>query len=386
MALSSTEFLKQAVNTAEHFGFQTADSLKQSPECKQCTTSLPYSLTAAEKRLDDHGGLLVGGLATFCDAQLYALDKPTLLYEVRERPRTGEPTISFHIFNVPRSIAEAILIQTTRSLANDLGYGNHTVRINSLGDTDSVNRYSRELTNYLKKRLDVMPVQAREHMKEHALYALSYLIEKEHELAYRSPNPLEYLSDQSRKHFREIIEYLDMSETPYEIDPKLMGNHHCYSDALFSIDMADESDAPLTIRGGRYDEFVYRSTKNRFPAAGAVVTLQNSKIPARIPRTKLSLPSVYVVHLGFGPKIRSLLLIDTLRQAGINVHHDLASDSLSAQLRDAERRGVRYTIIIGQKEYVENTTILRDMNVRTQEYIPLDAIVKKLKRRTAAVS
>ena len=79
------------------------------------------------------------------------------------------------------------------------------------------------------------------------------------------------------------------------------------------------------------------------------------------------------------------MLIDTLRQAGIPVMHDLANDSLSAQLRDAEERGIEYAVIIGQKEYVENTYIFRDLNARNQEFIDHDALMRKLKRKVSIV-
>jgi len=383
MSHTPTEFLKVANHTAEHFGFQTIEQLRKSPECKKCIVSMPHTVTGASKKIDAHGGLLSSGISTFCEENLHAIEKPVLLYSIQQVPYTNETAVTFHIFNVPRSIAEAILIQATRALASDLGYSDHTVKINSLGDTDSLTRYTRELTNFLKKRMDTMPADARELMKEHPLTALASLIEKNDDLALRAPNPLEYLSDPSRKHFREIIEYLDMSATPYEIDPKMLGHHECYSDAIFSLDMDTEGDeAPgLSIRGGRFDEFAYRATRTRTPSVGAVVVLKNSKAPARSPRPKTQKPSVYVVQLGFGPKIKSLLLIDSLRQAGIPVFHDLASDSLSTQLRDAEARKVKYTLIIGQKEFVENTVILRDMDVRNQEYITQDALIKKLKRK-----
>jgi histidyl-tRNA synthetase len=78
-----------------------------------------------------------------------------------------------------------------------------------------------------------------------------------------------------------------------------------------------------------------------------------------------------------------LLLIDSLRRAGIPVFHDLASDSLSSQLRSAERRGVKYVLIIGQKEFVDNTIIFRDMDVRNQEYVDVDTVIRRLKRRVA---
>ncbi len=381
MSYSPTEFLKIAHQTAEHFGFQTAEQLKKNQACKDCTVTLPHTITATNKKHDAHGGVLSSGVVTFCEQKLHALGEPVLLYSVEQMPRTGEPAVTFHIFNVERSIAEAILIQVTRALATELGHADHTVRINSLGDRDSVTRYTREVTNYLRKRLDHLPPNARELMKEHPLSALSNLIEEDHDLGHRGPSPLEFLSDNSRKHFREIIEYLDMSETPYEIDPKMMAHHEYFSDAIFSLDVAGE-ETTLSIKGGRFNEFMQRNTKSKTPAVGVVAVLKNTKLPARLPRVKSVAPAVYVVHLGFGPKIRSLMLIDTLRLAGIPVMHSLASDSLSTQLRDAESKGVRYTVIIGQKEFVEGTVILRDMNVRNQEYIEQNHLVKRLKKQT----
>ncbi|MEZ4195308.1 MAG: His/Gly/Thr/Pro-type tRNA ligase C-terminal domain-containing protein [Candidatus Paceibacterota bacterium] len=384
MKYSTTDFLKVATNTAEHFGFRTADKLKKDPACRNCEVGLSHSIGLEDTKLDLHGGIWPNSVATFCDQNLHALNAPVLLYSLEPIEGTGDTALTLNIFNVQKSIAEAILIQACRSLLTELGHEDHLVRINSLGDSESSVRYARELTTFLRKRLEVMPSSSRELMKQHPLLALMDLVAQEHELAHKSPNPLEFLSDQSRKHFREIVEYLDMSEAPYEIDPKMIGHHEYYSDALFSIEnltpTEDEANS-IMARGGRFDEFFYRKTKSKTPAVGAVVTLKNNKPVARMPKSKYSPSSVYVVQLGFGPKMRSLMIIDELRRAGIAVEHDLASDSLSAQLREAEARGARYTVIIGQKEFVEQSVILRDMKERNQEQISIDNMVKKLKRQ-----
>ncbi len=392
MEITSTSFIKQAISTAEYFGFTDLDKAKKHPLCQECGKKLEHTASASNRKLDNLNGLLTGGMSAFCDSKLHAIEEPVLFYTVEQVPRTGESAVTFQVFNVESSIAESILIQAMKALTHDLGYHNHSVRINSLGDRDSSMRFTRELTNYFKKRVDDMPERAREALKEHAISALFKLLEEEHELAYKSPSPLEYLTDQSRKHFREVVEYLDMAEAAYEIDPKLIGHHECYSEAIFAIDLLDHKtgekikDAPISISGGRYNEFVHRNTKRQIPAAGAVVVLKEKKAPNRTPRIKLSEPSVYVVQLGMGPKMKNLILIDQLRQAGINVYQNLASNSLSTQLRDAEAKGVQYTIIIGQKEFVENGAILRDMAARNQEQITLPAIITKLKRSSRVPS
>ncbi len=387
-SIGTQDFIRQATHTAHHFGFAPIERLRDHPSCKGCTDKIEHRSTAAERRNDALHGMLTGGMCSYFEHKLNGIEGPALFYSLDTVPRTGEPAISFQIFNVKKSIAEALLIQTIRSFLNEIGHSNHVVRINSLGDTDSVTRYIRELTNFLKRRVDDMPGSARELMKEHPMAALMHLVEKEHELARRSPNPLEYLTDLSRKHFREIVEFLDQSGTPFEIDPKLLGHHECYSDALFAFDLMDEAgdryaQSPLYIRGGRYTAFVSKMSKSKVPAVGAVMVLKDKKAPPSysVARARPE-PSIFVVQLGFGPKIRSLLLIDELKRSGIQVQQNVMSDSLSEQLRLAESKHAQYAVIIGQKEFVEDRVILRNLHAQTQTSVPLSLLAEHLRKVT----
>ncbi len=388
-AVSAQSFIKSASQTAHHFGFSPLEKLKMHPSCKNCDQKIQHKATAQDRKNDSLHGLLTSGMCSYFDGKLNAIQGPSLFYTVEQVPRSGDVAIALHVLNVKKSIAEALLIQTVRSLLNDIGYAQHVVRINSLGDTDSSTRYIRDLTNYLRKRLDEMPPQARELMKEHPIQALMHLIEKDHDLAKKSPNPLEYLTDISRKHFREIVEYLDISGTPFEIDPKLIGHHECYADALFAIDILDENreqitESPLYIRGGRYSAFVNKMSKSKTPAAGAVLILKDKKTPPNVVTPRMNHNSnVYLVQLGFGPKVKSLLLIDELRRAGISVYQNIMSDSLSEQLRHAESSNARYAVILGHKEYMEGNVILRDLHQQNQGNIPVASLASYLKRVAA---
>lgn len=388
MEINANEFLKQAIRTVEHFGFRGGETWRGRKECVECKGSLSHTAKAEERRQDGNFGLLADGINSYTANKLHAVDEPIFYYNIEQIPRTGEMAMVLQIFGIEKSIAEAVLIQTLRSLLNETGFSDHMVRINSLGDRDSQVRYQRELTTFFRKRLDEMPPAARELLKDSASSTLLHLIEKSHDLAQKSPSPMEYLSDGSRRHFREIVEYLDMSNTPYEIDPKLIGNYNCYHDAIFSFDLMDSNgsssvDQPISIRGGRYGSFFEKHLGKNVPAVGAVVVLQGKKAPARIPKPKAKNPSVYLIHIGFAPKIRSLLLLDELRKSDIIIDQNLASDSLSTQLRRAEEKGARYTIILGQKEYVDGSVILRDMVGKNQETVPFNNLLSRLKKMHA---
>lgn len=385
MDITVNDFLKRAIATAEHFGFRSNAYHKGRVECRTCKVPISHSAKVDDRRLDGVHGLLSGGINAYTSSKLHGLTEPIFYYNLEEVPRTGEAAVTFHIFNVDKSIAEAILIQTVQSLLNEVGQTNHVVKINSLGDNDSRTRYARELNTFLRKRLNELPPVARELMKEHATLALTHLIEKNHELALRSPSPLEHLSDTSRRHFREIVEYLDMSETPYEIEPKLIGHYQCFNDAIFSFELQDElgnslEEKTIQAQGGRYTSFFEKHLKQNVPAVGAVVILKGKRQPSRLPKQSGQNPDIHIIQLGFAPKIRSLLIIDELRRAGILVNQNLTSDSLSTQLRQAEETGARYSIIIGQKEYVDGTVIFRDMVGKNQETIPQSTLISRLKR------
>ena len=390
--LSPTEFIKIALSTARHYGFDTIDHAKATLSLDALVPrKAPLTkILVADRKSDALGGMLTAGIAAFIDNNLHGSTRPILFSTVETASRTGELSIGLHIIGMEKSIAEALLIHTARGLLTDCGYASHTVRINSLGDKESVARYTRELTNFMKKRIEELPPTAREIMKQHSISALMHLIEKDHELSYRSPSPLEYLSDQSRKHFRELVEYLDTSSALYEIDSRLLANHQCYSDAVFSVEIKDElgvpsATPPITIRGGRYDEFVKRLTKTNIPAVGAVITFSEKKAPSRLPKIENDKkPGVFLVQLGFGPKMRSLLLLEELRKANIKTHHVLSSDSLGDQLRLAEQLKSPYALILGQKEFVEKSIIVRNLSSRSQEYVQLAALIPHLKRVTHA--
>ena len=122
---NATDFLKSAIDTAEFFGFRSPDELKKHPDCKRCKERVESSDSAADRKQDDLHGLLTAGLSAYGDARLNGLERPSLFYSVEKVPRSGDAAIGLHVFGVEKSIAEAILIQTIRSLLSELGHNNH---------------------------------------------------------------------------------------------------------------------------------------------------------------------------------------------------------------------------------------------------------------------
>jgi histidyl-tRNA synthetase len=93
-------------------------------------------------------------------------------------------------------------------------------------------------------------------------------------------------------------------------------------------------------------------------------------------------PKVYFIQVGFEAKLKSLNVIEILRKAHVPVAQSLSKDSLGAQLAVAEKSGAPYVIIFGQKEAVEQSVIVRNMETRSQDTVPLSELstyIKQLK-------
>ena len=141
----------------------------------------------------------------------------------------------------------------------------------------------------------------------------------------------------------------------------------------------------LTIAaGGRYDNLAKSlGSKKPVPAVGGAIGMDRlvmrPELKSLSPRI-IKKPKIYFIQLGFEAKLKSLSVIELLRKAKIPIAQSLNKDSLATQLSTAERLNVPYTIIFGQKEAMEGTVIVRNMENRSQDTISIEKLPEYLKK------
>jgi len=72
-------------------------------------------------------------------------------------------------------------------------------------------------------------------------------------------------------------------------------------------------------------------------------------------------------------------VIEILRQAKVPIIQSIVKDSLGAQLAHAEKLRVPLVIILGQKEALEGTVIVRNMDTRSQDTVKINELPEYLK-------
>ncbi|OHA59905.1 MAG: histidine--tRNA ligase [Candidatus Vogelbacteria bacterium RIFOXYD1_FULL_46_19] len=297
------------------------------------------------------------------------------------------------IMGSSKSIADATIIRLTSLILQEVGLKDLTIKINSIGDKESQASYRRELTNYYKKHARMICPDCRDRLKNNPLRVLDCKNPKCAPIKQEAPETLEFLSPDSKAHFKQVLEYLGSMGINYEIDSTLVRGLDYYSHTVFEISTTPKDDAnntvpstaPLSIAGGgRYDYLgKILSGKKDVPSMGAAIGVDRlfdlpsfSKPTPRIVKK----PKVFFIQLSFDAKLRCFEIIEILRRAKVPVAQSLTKDSLSAQLATAERLNVSYALILGQKEALEGTVIVRNMDTRSQDTIKVDKLPEYLKK------
>ncbi|MFA6519894.1 MAG: His/Gly/Thr/Pro-type tRNA ligase C-terminal domain-containing protein [Candidatus Paceibacterota bacterium] len=288
------------------------------------------------------------------------------------RPAQKKATIQFHALGSDRAIADAVIIRALIALVRDLYHEEPVVRINSMGDKETRARYSRELGNFFKKRATVLPEECVACAKNDTFAAAELAILRE--CAEDLPAPTEHLSDASRKRFEDLLEYLEMTETPYELARNLISRGSIWNDTCFEVLAAGRRVA----WGSRYNDLARHFFPSApFSATGAVLQIASEGMA--VVKAKPSRLRFSFVHIGDEAKRLSIKLAEDFRKAHISLAQDIGVESLTEQLLLAERRESPYLLIMGRKEALEGSAILRNRKTQEETILPLFGLTERLK-------
>ena len=397
---------EKAQEISEYYGFKPMDTpiLERSSiyekalgEVTDVVEKEMYSFSIkGSERVALRPEFTAGILRSYIENGMVAEPQPILLYSYgpvfrHENPQLGRlrefRQFNLEILGTEKSIADALIIKTTYDILTDFGFKDLIIDINSMGDSDTRNSYLRELTSYYKKHISNMCGNCDTRLKTNPLRLLDCKDEMCQPFKEKAPQSINSISPDARKHFKEVLQYLEEMEIPFRINHSLVRGLDYYKRTVFEVikEYTTESGDTKEITicgGGRYDMSKMYGSKKDIPSVGTALGFDRltmmpecEKLMPKILKT----PKVYFIQLGFEAKLKSLHVIDVLRHAKIPVHQNLSKDSLGAQLSAAEEMGIPYAIIFGQKEAIDGNVIIRDMKKHTQEVVKIDKLCDYIK-------
>jgi histidyl-tRNA synthetase len=398
-------FFEKAQEVAVYYGFKPIDT-PMMEHIEVFTSTIGEGTDIVEKEMyslktkgGDHLALKPEHTAplmrSYIEQGMQNLPQPVMFYQYgpvfrHDNPQRGRYR-QFWQFDLDslgsdKSIIDALIIKVTMSILEEAGATNLTVDINSIGDKECRHIYIKELTNYYKKHISGLAHIDRERLKTNPLRILDSKEEKTKEVNKEAPDAVSFLCTSCKKHFKEVLEYLEEMNIGYNINKNLVRGLSYYTRTVFEIieQNGSEDGTPMTIAGGgRYDYLGKQiGSKKDVPAVGisfGVDRIIASPWYKNLSPRIMKKPKIYFIQLGSEAKLKSLNIIEILRKAHIPIAQSLSKDSLGSQLAIAEKLGVPFAIIFGVKEALDDSVIVRDMSNRSQETVKLSKLLEYLK-------
>ena len=398
-------FFEKAQEVAVYYGFKPIETPIMEQE-EIFTTTIGEGTDIIDKEMytlktkgGDHLALRPEHTAplmrAYIEHGMQNMPQPVMFYQYgpifrHDKPQKGRYR-QFYQFDLDclgsdKSIMDAVVIKTAMSILEEAGAKNLTVDINSIGDKECRNGYIRELSNYYRKNIGNLPAIDRERLKINPLRILDSKEEKTKEINVSAPDAVSFLCPSCKKHFKEVLEYLEEMGIPYNINKNLVRGLSYYTRTVFEIieQGGSEDGTPLALGGGgRYDYLARQiGSKKDVPAVGfsmGVDRIVESTWYKNLAPRILKKPKIYFIQLGSEAKLKSLNIIEILRKAHIPIAQSLSKDSLGSQLAIAEKLAIPYAIIFGVKESLDNSVIVRDMSNRFQDTVKLSKLLEYLK-------
>ncbi len=387
---NTAAFLSNAIKVAEHYGFQP---LRAAPRAlsRPRGTPRPPAVKQAEVQFARKDERALFSTAKQCLACARQEGRPLLVWRVADAATRGGENIActaleFHIIGAGGAIAEALLIVIADAIAAESGIAKRTVSTNSIGAVDSSARYLRDVSAFLRKHLDSISPSLHARAGTDPLGTLVQLFERGHPGMARAPQPTEYLTEEERRRFWDLLEYLEGVGIPYELDPSVLGSRELWSHTLYEISALDEetgSRIPFAF-GGRYDPLASRLAG--VPLSAAMISiLCETRGRSSVKAQAAPSPSIYFAHLGSEARRKLLPVLEDLRRAGIPVHQSLLIERLGEQMGHAREARATHLVIMGHKEAVEGTALVRHIATNSQEAVPVQELSGYLRRHRTAV-
>lgn len=300
----------------------------------------------------------------------------------RERPQKGRYR-QFHQFGVeafgsehPEIDSEIIAIAV--SIFKQLGIEDLRLKINSIGSNICREKYKIELKNFLKPHFDRLSETSKVRFEKNPLRILDSKLDEEIKLIEKAPSISDFWTEDDRQHFKDLCHFLNAMGIQFEIDHNLVRGLDYYSRTTFEILSSSLGAQDALCGGGRYDGLVEMIGGKSTPGIGFAAGIERILLASSHEFDEKNI-EIYIIGFGENVRVKVVELVELLRENHISCDYDMLRRSMKAQLREANKMGASFAIIIGDNELKKDRVELKDLRSGEQEKISMDSIVSKLK-------
>ncbi|MBQ7991687.1 MAG: histidine--tRNA ligase [Solobacterium sp.] len=374
--------------------FEDTSVFKRENDSSDMVNKEMYTFTMGSESYTLRPEGTAGVIRAFDQHKLYgSMEMPARFYYVgamfrHERPQKGRQRqfTQFGVENIGAKTPEidAETIALGYDIVKAMGISSIKVLINTLGDDESRAAYREALKKHFASHLDDLCGDCKRRYEQNPLRILDCKVDHDKECMASAPKLSEYLNEESRNYFSQVLACLDALGIPYEIDERLVRGLDYYTHTVFEVvSTRPDSGAQATIfAGGRYDHFVEYYGGPEMSGIGFAIGLERLISLAAeegYPFPEENQCDVYVIGLGnVGDSVLKTLAM--LRNAGYRAEGNLVKRSLKAQFKSADRAMARYIVILGEDEVAAGTLNVKNAADKTQLTLKNEELLGQLEK------
>lgn len=318
------------------------------------------------------------------EAPLYKLYYITNMFRY-EKPQAGRyrehTQFGGEILGSGSYMTDVELILLAKEVYNRCGINNFKVKINSIGKSEERKNYIQQLKNYLSAYLNDLSDESKRRFETNALRILDSKDKNDRNITEGAPKIIDTLGTESKSRFDNVINELTKLNVNYEIDFRLVRGLDYYTDTTFEFISQELGSQDAIGGGGRYDGLIEQLGGKPCPGVGFGSGIERILIVAEkngFTFGEPSKPLIYFIALDDRSAKKAYELIGELRSRNISCDTDFLNRSFKAQMREANRLGVKYVYIIGENEILNGAGQLKNMGDSSQTEVPFDKLAGKL--------
>ena len=292
-----------------------------------------------------------------------------------ERPQSGRfrefYQFGVEVFGTNDPMMDAEIISIAVNFYKLLGLKGIKVNINSLGDTESRLKYKEALIKHFEPHINNLCEDCKNRFLKNPLRILDCKVDHDLDIMKNAPKIIDYLNEESMRHFEEVKKYLDIMEIEYSVNPNIVRGLDYYTNTVFEVeaDIKDFGSQNVLCGGGRYNSLVEVLDGPNTPAVGfalGIERLLNAIDAEGIDIVEEDL-DIYIIPMSENEKTYSYKLCQDLRMSGFNTDIDYMNRNIKGNFKQADRLKPKYVVIIGEEEVSSNILTIKNNDTK-QEY------------------
>ncbi|SBC61053.1 histidine--tRNA ligase [Staphylococcus aureus] len=312
---------------------------------------------------------------------------PMFRYERKQKGRYRQ----FNQFGVEAIGAEnpsvdAEVLAMVMHIYQSFGLKHLKLVINSVGDMASRKEYNEALVKHFEPVIHEFCSDCQSRLHTNPMRILDCKVDRDKEAIKTAPRITDFLNEESKAYYEQVKAYLDDLDIPYIEDSNLVRGLDYYTHTAFELMMDNPNyDGAITTLcgGGRYNGLLELLDGPSETGIGFALSIERLLLALEEEGIELDIEEnldLFIVTMGDQADRYAVKLLNHLRHNSIKADKDYLQRKIKGQMKQADRLGAKFTIVIGDQELENNKIDVKNMTTGESETIELDALVEYFKK------